>query len=98
MAGLEFHTLFTPGHTPGHVVFALEDRVIAGDTLFAGSIGRTDLPGGDTDTLMQSIRDRLLTLPDDFIVHCGHGPDTTIGYERSHNPFLHSLGPRGGVE
>ena len=91
LAGLEFQVLFTPGHTPGHVSFVLDDRVIAGDVLFNGSIGRTDLPGGHTETLLLSIRDRLLPLPDDFIVHCGHGPDTTIGRERATNPFLQNL-------
>jgi glyoxylase-like metal-dependent hydrolase (beta-lactamase superfamily II) len=92
LAGLKFQVLFTPGHTPGHVAFVLDDRVIAGDVLFNGSIGRTDLPGGHTETLLLSIRDKLLPLPDEFIVHCGHGPDTTIGLERASNPFLQDLG------
>jgi hydroxyacylglutathione hydrolase len=92
LAGLSFKVLFTPGHTPGHVAFVLSDRVIAGDVLFSGSVGRTDLPGGHTETLLVSIRDQLLTLPDSFIVHCGHGPDTTIGRERASNPFLQDLG------
>jgi glyoxylase-like metal-dependent hydrolase (beta-lactamase superfamily II) len=86
--------IHTPGHTPGGVCLAVgaeggpETDLFAGDTLFAGSIGRTDLPGGDYDTLMASIRGRLLTLPDDLVVHPGHGPATTIGRERRENPFL----------
>ncbi len=82
--------LFTPGHSPGHIsiYFAKEKQVIAGDALFAGSIGRTDLPGGDHRTLIRSIREKLLTLPDDTVVLSGHGPNTTIGRERKSNPFL----------
>ena len=81
---------WTPGHSPGSV--SLVDhagrRVFSGDALFAGSIGRTDLPGGDLDTLLRSIREQLLSLPDDYAVLPGHGPTTTIGQERRHNPFL----------
>ncbi|MFH1681785.1 MAG: MBL fold metallo-hydrolase [Candidatus Eisenbacteria bacterium] len=91
LAGLRLEVLHTPGHTPGGVSLALEGRVFAGDTLFQGSIGRTDLPGGSCETLLRSIRDRLLTLPDETIVHSGHGPDTTIGRERRSNPFLAGL-------
>lgn len=82
--------LHVPGHSPGHVAFWIESEgvVLAGDCLFAGSIGRTDLPGGSYDTLMQSIRGQLLALPDDTVVMPGHGPDTTIGRERRSNPFL----------
>ena len=86
--------LHTPGHCPGGVCLAIgrdgtaTRELFVGDTLFAGSIGRTDLPGGDYDTLIRSIRDVLLRLPDDAIVHPGHGPDTTIGVERTSNPFL----------
>lgn len=81
---------FTPGHTPGEIslVFHQAKLVIAGDVLFRGSIGRTDLPGGDYATLIQSIRSELLTLPDDYRVCCGHGSETTIGHERRSNPFL----------
>ena len=64
--------------------------LVAGDTLFLGSIGRTDLPGGDSGAILRSIRDKLLTLPDDATVVTGHGPSTTIGHERAHNPFLRS--------
>ena len=81
---------FTPGHTPGHVSYVLDsDRVVfCGDCLFAGSIGRTDLPGGDHALLLQSIREQLMSLPDDFTVASGHGDLTTIGVERRSNPFL----------
>jgi glyoxylase-like metal-dependent hydrolase (beta-lactamase superfamily II) len=87
---LRFETRFAPGHTPGHVVFYLanEKAVFGGDVLFQASIGRTDLPGGDFDTLIASIHEQLLTLPDDVIVYPGHGPPTTIGDERLMNPFL----------
>jgi hydroxyacylglutathione hydrolase len=88
--GLKFETRLTPGHTRGHVVFVVyaQQAVFAGDVLFAGSIGRTDLPGGDHDTLIASIRDQLWSLPDDFKVYAGHGPPTTIGAERQFNPYL----------
>lgn len=86
--------LHTPGHCPGGVCLAIgrtdEDRreLFVGDTLFAGSIGRTDLPGGSQEQLLRSIVDVLLRFPDDTVVHPGHGPDTTIGRERATNPFL----------
>ena len=87
---LKFEVRYVPGHTVGHVAFVEHQQRAAfvGDVLFAGSIGRTDLPGGDYDTLMASITDQLLTLPDDFKVYPGHGPPTTIGLERRTNPFL----------
>jgi glyoxylase-like metal-dependent hydrolase (beta-lactamase superfamily II) len=89
---LELGVLHTPGHTPGSCSFVLSegDRtvVLTGDTLFRRSIGRTDLGGIDTDTLVRSIRSKLLTLPDDAVVVAGHGPSTTIGDERVRNPFL----------
>lgn len=83
-------TLLTPGHSPASISFYCEkDRfVIAGDVLFYESIGRTDLPGGDYDTLINSIRTQLLSLGDEVKVYSGHGPSTTIGYERRNNPFL----------
>lgn len=80
-----------PGHSPGHIVLVGEGFVIAGDVLFAGSVGRTDLPGGNYSDLLESIRTRLLTLPDETVVYCGHGPATTIGKERRSNPFLVGL-------
>lgn len=82
--------LFTPGHAPGHVCFYLSHHqvLLDGDVLFQGSIGRTDLPGGDYELLMRSIHDKLMILPDETVVLSGHGPATTIGAERSSNPFL----------
>ncbi len=86
----ELQVIEAPGHSPGHVCFycAAQGFVIAGDVLFQRSIGRTDLPGGNHETLLNSIRTRLFVLPDDTIVHCGHGPGTTIGEEKRFNPFL----------
>jgi hydroxyacylglutathione hydrolase len=86
----ELRVLYVPGHAPGHIALYSETQrfVIAGDVLFQGSIGRTDLPGGDYDTLIRSIKEQLLVLDDDVVVHSGHGPDTTIGRERRMNPFL----------
>lgn len=78
----------TPGHTPGHVIFRGPGFVIAGDLIFAGSVGRTDLPGGSTPQLLQSIEDSVLTLPDETVLYSGHGGATTVGEERIHNPFL----------
>ena len=87
---IEFEVLHCPGHTPGHIVLyaPVERKVFVGDVLFAGSIGRTDLPGGSTEQLLSSIREKLLTLGDDVKVYSGHGPVTTIGEERLTNPFL----------
>lgn len=79
--------IHTPGHTPGGVSFFGDGRVFVGDTLFAGSIGRTDLPGGNYDTLISSIQQKLFTLGDDVLVHPGHMGDTTIGQEKKFNPF-----------
>lgn len=81
---------FTPGHAPGHVVFIHHPSriVVAGDTLFQGSIGRFDLPGADGPTLLASIREQLLSLPDDYVIYPGHGPATNVGTERVHNPFV----------
>ena len=82
--------LFTPGHAPGHIcLFNKEESfIVSGDVLFNGSIGRTDLPLGDFDTLIESIKTKLMTLQDETIVYCGHGPSTSIGRERLSNPFL----------
>ena len=91
VGGLEFTVRHAPGHSPGHVVFAGHGAVFGGDVLFQGSIGRTDLPGGDFDTLIHSIERELLVLPDSTIVYTGHGPATTIGAERRTNPFLRGV-------
>jgi hydroxyacylglutathione hydrolase len=91
----EFHVLETPGHTQGSISLWIpaENKLIAGDTLFRDSVGRTDLPGGDGRQILRSIHDKLLPLPEDAVVVPGHGPNTTIGREKEHNPFLdgHSL-------
>ncbi|HYK83350.1 MAG TPA: MBL fold metallo-hydrolase [Gemmatimonadales bacterium] len=85
---LEFRVGHAPGHSPGSVVFTGAGVAFVGDVLFQGSIGRTDLPGGDFDTLIRSIERELLSLPDSTIVYPGHGPETTVGRERRTNPFL----------
>jgi hydroxyacylglutathione hydrolase len=92
IVGLSGSILHTPGHTQGSVCFYLPEKslLLAGDTLFAGSVGRTDLPGGDGQTLIRSIHDKLLVLPDSTLVVPGHGPNTSIGKERQSNPFLTS--------
>jgi len=93
LAGLDIEVLFTPGHSPGHVSYAIpsEQAVFSGDVLFAGSIGRTDLPGGDHATLMQTLATLAETLPDETVVYPGHMQTTTIGRERAANPFLTAL-------
>jgi hydroxyacylglutathione hydrolase len=90
VGNLNFQVFHTPGHSRGHVVFfeESEQKIFAGDCLFAGSIGRTDLPGGDYDTLINSITEKILPLGDDVTVYTGHGADTIIGHERLSNPFL----------
>jgi len=82
--------LHTPGHTPGGccLYLAQENKVISGDTLFADSIGRTDLPGGSHEQLLESIRSKLFTLPDDVAVYPGHGTETSIGHEKRNNPYF----------
>ena len=89
-AGLSFLCLYTPGHAPGHIAFYLESEklVIAGDALFRGSIGRTDLPYGDHEQLLSSIRRELLSLPPETHIFPGHGPETSIAFEKEHNPFF----------
>ena len=87
---LSFKVLFTPGHTPGHVSFyeARENVLFDGDVLFDGGIGRTDIPGGSASAIMKSIKEVLFTLPDETVVYSGHGNATTIGQEKSTNPWL----------
>jgi len=89
-AGIKLHVLHTPGHTPGGIcLYSQEDGIVfVGDTLFADSVGRTDFPGGSMAKLINSIREKLLALPDQSTVYPGHGPATTIGRERAHNQFL----------
>jgi glyoxylase-like metal-dependent hydrolase (beta-lactamase superfamily II) len=84
----ELEVRYTPGHAPGHVVLVGDGLALVGDCIFAGSIGRTDLPGGDFQRLMRSIREGILTLPDETVLYAGHGPETTVGHERATNPFL----------
>jgi glyoxylase-like metal-dependent hydrolase (beta-lactamase superfamily II) len=81
--------LYVPGHAPGHIALVNRDKkiCIGGDVLFQHSIGRTDLPGGDFDTLINSIKTKLFNLPEDVTVYCGHGPSTNIGFEKQQNPF-----------
>ena len=88
--GFDFQLLPTPGHTPGGCCYYFPQRqtVFTGDTLFAGNVGRTDLPGGDEQTLLKSINDRLMLLPEETIVYAGHGPATTIGREKRTNPYI----------
>jgi glyoxylase-like metal-dependent hydrolase (beta-lactamase superfamily II) len=93
LAGLTFDVIFTPGHSPGHVTYAVrdEDALLSGDVLFQGSVGRTDLPGGDWPTLLDSIARLLESHPDDTMVYPGHMGITTLGRERATNPFLSEL-------
>jgi glyoxylase-like metal-dependent hydrolase (beta-lactamase superfamily II) len=88
----ELTVLHTPGHSPGSISLVSDTALFAGDVLFAQSIGRSDLPGGDSDTLVSSIHRKLFELPDDMPVYPGHGPATTIGHERAFNPFVGSSG------
>ncbi|MBA3784936.1 MAG: MBL fold metallo-hydrolase [Acidobacteria bacterium] len=90
VGNLQFKILHCPGHAPGHIILAEENlrKVFSGDCLFAGSIGRTDLPGGDYEQLINSITDKILPFGDDVTVYSGHGDDTTIGHEKATNPFL----------
>ncbi|NIM96237.1 MAG: MBL fold metallo-hydrolase [Anaerolineales bacterium] len=93
LGNYQFEVRHTPGHTQGHVIFVLEKEklVFCGDLIFMQGVGRTDLPGGDWDTLLRSIKENILTLPDDFRLLSGHGPETTVGQERLTNPFLYEL-------
>ncbi|MBD0337770.1 MAG: MBL fold metallo-hydrolase [Thermoleophilia bacterium] len=91
LAGISFETLRIPGHSPGHLAFHAEGALFSGDLLFAGGVGRVDLPGGDWATLLASIRALADRFPEDTIVHSGHGPPTTLGDELARNPFLLEL-------
>jgi len=90
---IEFEVRHTPGHTEGSICLVnhKEKIVIAGDTIFNESVGRTDLPGGSTELLLKSIKEKIMTLDDDYKIYCGHGPATSVGYERSYNPFLNGI-------
>ena len=87
VAGLAFQVLHTPGHTPGSVCLICDGAIFTGDTLFAGSCGRTDFPGSDPKEMVHSLK-KLATLPGDYTVLPGHGDDTTLSYEREHNPYM----------
>jgi glyoxylase-like metal-dependent hydrolase (beta-lactamase superfamily II) len=91
LAGMKFGVRHAPGHTRGSIVFEHDGALFSGDVLFAGSIGRVDLPGGSMADMMASLRDVILPLPDETVVHPGHGPSTTIGRERLTNPYLLDL-------
>lgn len=88
VGNLEIQIIHVPGHSPGSVCLKVENSLIVGDVLFAGSVGRTDLPGGDHQLLIRGVREKLLVLPDETVVHPGHGPDTTIGREKISNPYV----------
>ncbi len=88
---LRFEVIHTPGHSPGGICLHGPGHVFTGDSLFAGSIGRTDLPGGSHETLVRGVRSRLMVLPEETVVHPGHGPDTTIGREKVSNPFVGAM-------
>jgi glyoxylase-like metal-dependent hydrolase (beta-lactamase superfamily II) len=88
LAGITFDTLSVPGHSPGHLAFHADGALFSGDVLFAGSVGRTDLPFSDWDTLVESIRTLMDRFPPETVVYSGHGPPTTLGAERERNPFL----------
>ena len=85
---LKIKVLHTPGHSPGSVTYFVEDKLFVGDLIFAGSIGRTDLPKGDYQTLINSVETKIFTLPDETIIYPGHGPETTVGMEKATNPFF----------
>lgn len=91
LAGVRFEVVAVPGHSPAHLAYAIEGGLLSGDVLFAGSVGRTDLPGGDWDTLLASLRTLAERYPADTAVYPGHGPATRLGDELAHNPFLADL-------
>jgi glyoxylase-like metal-dependent hydrolase (beta-lactamase superfamily II) len=91
LAGVRFEVVSVPGHSPGHLAYAIDGALLSGDVLFAGSVGRTDLPGGDWATLLESLRSLFERFPSETVVHPGHGPSTTLGAELERNPFLAEL-------
>jgi len=91
LAGIAFETTSVPGHSPAHLAFAADGCLFSGDVLFAGSVGRTDFPGSDRETLLASIRRLMERYPPDTVVYSGHGPATTLGRELASNPFLAEL-------
>jgi hydroxyacylglutathione hydrolase len=91
LAGITFETLRVPGHSPGHLAYHADESLFSGDVLFAGSVGRTDLPGGDWDTLVETLRTLTERFPPGTVVYSGHGPPTTLGAELARNPFLAPL-------
>jgi len=91
LGGITFETLKVPGHSPGHLAYHADDSLFSGDVLFAGSVGRTDLPGGDWDTLVETLRAVTERFPPETVVYSGHGPPTTLGAELARNPFLAPL-------
>jgi hydroxyacylglutathione hydrolase len=91
LAGIAFETLRVPGHSPGHLAYHADDSLFSGDVLFAGSVGRIDLPGGDWDTLIETLRALTERFPPETVVYSGHGPPTTLGAELARNPFLAPL-------
>lgn len=96
LAGIQFEVRHTPGHSPGGVTLCTDGAAFVGDCVFSGSIGRTDLPGGDGETLLRAIREQILTLPADTALYPGHGPRTTVEKEKSSNPFLTGAFGGGG--
>jgi hydroxyacylglutathione hydrolase len=91
LAGVTFETLNVPGHSPAHLAYAADGCLLSGDVLFAGSVGRTDLPGADWDTLVETLRELTERFPPETVVYSGHGPPTTLGAELARNPFLAPL-------
>ena len=91
LAGITFDCVAVPGHSPAHVAFHADGCLFSGDLLFAGSVGRVDLPGGDWETLLDSVRGLADRFPPETVIHPGHGPETTLGAELARNPFLAEL-------
>ena len=88
VGNLTFRVIETPGHTPGSISLIIDEKVFVGDLIFRGGVGRTDLPGGNWEKLVESIKYKILTLPDHYTIYPGHGPETTVGFEKKNNPFI----------